>query len=539
MIADDIFEQNLQHFSIANRHGDRAQCKCPAHHDKKASLTVTKGKNCTLVYCHAGCSLESILSSVGLKKQDLFYDSEDKKTGWKAFVEAREKRKIEAVYTYVSCNGEYAFNKIRLTGKKIIYGKLNDNRFTYGLGHNTGRKSYKAVYGSLEALNKAITEGKSIFIPEGEKDVDTLTKQGYVAFTYGGVNDWQKDFAELVKGSNVVILADNDQPGKKVAEKILRDTLPIAKGAKIIVPMPDVPHADISDYFDSHTKEEFEKLINSVTEDRKADSRPELIDLMQFHHVAQNGKITGVYHNAIFEYIKANYNIFVCGSTPYIYENGYYKADITGARLKSIIANKIMAIKLSGLQLSDMEFRVLQESASSYMECRLLNQLADTRTKEGYVIEIGENGEAQQEQRTLRNPYTLLNLPNIEETYKAFGEYEAAVKGLLYSYSGVNAKMAHLLDKPTPSYVSVAMDSYFRNHHEEAFTKVMEKANSILPESKVKRELTENDKKLIDTLIDCKYPSLCKERVKTLAEADATIGSLLELDERYAKFLEE
>ena len=202
-------------------------------------------------------------------------------------------------------------------------------------------------------------------------------------------------------------------------------------------------------------------------------------------------------------------------------------------------ANKIMMIKLSGLQLSDMEFRVLQESASSYMECRLLNQLADTRTKEGYVIEIGENGEAQQEQRTLRNPYTLLNLPNIEETYKAFGEYVAAVKGLLYSYSGVNAKIAHLLDKPTPGYVSVAMDSYFRNHHEEAFTKVMEKANSILPESKVKRELTENDKKLIDTLIDCKYPSLCKERVKTLAEADATIGSLLELDERYAKFLEE
>ena len=392
MIADDIFEQNLQHFSIASRHGDRAQCKCPAHHDKKASLTVTKGKNCTLVYCHAGCSLESILSSVGLKKQDLFYDSEDKKTGWKAFVEAREKRKIEAVYTYVSCNGEYAFNKIRLTGKKIIYGKLNDNRFTYGLGHNTGRKSYKAVYGSLEALNKAIIEGKSIFIPEGEKDVDTLTKQGYVAFTYGGVNDWQKDFAELVKGSNVVILADNDQPGKKVAEKILCDILPIAKGAKIIVPMPDVPHADVSDYFDSHTKEEFEQLINSVTEDRKADSRPEQIDLTQFHHVAQNGKITGVYHNAIFEYIKANYNIFVCGSTPYIYENGYYKADITGARLKSIIRSLIYPqfIKsttinnIYALFLQDIELEINFDELNNYPSYWICfkNGMYDPKTKE-------------------------------------------------------------------------------------------------------------------------------------------------------------
>lgn len=141
MMADDIFEQNLRYFSIVSRYGDRAQCKCPAHHDKKASLTVTKGKRCTLVYCHAGCSLESILSTVGLKKQDLFYDSEEKKPSWKAYVETREKRKIEAVYTYVSCNGEYAFNKIRLTGKKIIYGKLNGDRFTYGLGHNTGRNS--------------------------------------------------------------------------------------------------------------------------------------------------------------------------------------------------------------------------------------------------------------------------------------------------------------------------------------------------------------------------------------------------------------
>lgn len=202
-------------------------------------------------------------------------------------------------------------------------------------------------------------------------------------------------------------------------------------------------------------------------------------------------------------------------------------------------ANKIMTIKLSGLQLSDTEFKVLQGSASSYMECRLLNQLAETRTKEGDVTEVGENGEIQHKKGTLKDPYMYLNLPNIEEVYKSFREYETTVKGLLYSYSGTKAKMAHLLDDPIPDYISVSMDSYFRSHSEEKFTKVLENATSILPESKVKRELTENDKKLIDTLIDCKYPSLCEERVKTLAEADASIGALLELDERYAKFLEE
>ena len=67
----------------------------------------------------------------------------------------------------------------------------------------------------------------------------------------------------------------------------------------------------------------------------------------------------------------------------------------------------------------------------------------------------------------------------------------------------------------------------------------MEKANSILPESKIKRELTENDKKLIDLLIDEKYPSLAKERAKELAEADTDIGELLALDERYKGIFEE
>ena len=269
---NEIFESNLQHFKISKRYGDKAQCICPAHSDKQASLTITKGKKCTLFHCHSGCSIDDVLSAAGILKKDTFYDTEPLKANWRAYIESREKRKIEAVYNYVSCNGTYAFTKIRLEGKKLLYGILKNERFTYGLPRDTPRKSLKAIYGNVKAINKAITEGKPIFIPEGEKDVDTLTKQGYTAFTYGGVNDWQADFAELVKGADVIILADNDSPGKAVADAILRDIQPVAKSAKIIVPMPDIPKADVSDYFNAgHTKEEFEQMINSVTENRKSD----------------------------------------------------------------------------------------------------------------------------------------------------------------------------------------------------------------------------------------------------------------------------
>lgn len=208
------------------------------------------------------------------------------------------------------------------------------------------------------------------------------------------------------------------------------------------------------------------------------------------------------------------------------------------APIKPDFTNKIMAIKLSGLQLSNLEFKILQDSATSYMECRLLNQLAESRTQKGEVVELDNSGQPHRKETDISNPY-YLEVPNLEETYKAFENYKQSAKGLLYSYSGQKAEMSHLLDNNVPNYISISMDSYFRNKKDEEFTKVMEKANSILPESKIKRELTENDKRLIDTLVDSKYPSLAKDRVIALAEADADIGELLALDSRYKGFLGE
>ena len=134
-----------------------------------------------------------------------------------------------------------------------------------------------------------------VFVPEGEKDVDTLIKQGYIAFTYGGVNDWQSEFSELLKDADVIILADNDEPGRAVANTILNDIQPVTKSVKIIVPVPDIPKADISDYFQAgHTKQEFEQLINTVTRNRmegsaeqqKAQNKP-LEDVLRDLHAEQ------------------------------------------------------------------------------------------------------------------------------------------------------------------------------------------------------------------------------------------------------------
>lgn len=265
------YEEILTYFQVKKRYQDKAQCQCPAYDDKQASLTVTKRHDSVLIHCHAGCSIENVLSVAGLKKSDLFYQKKASGSSWRAYLEGREKKKIEAVYHYVSINGGYAFTKVRMQGKKLIYGTLANERFTYGLGGRT-RKELCAVYApnGIQSINKVISEGRPVFIPEGEKDADTLTKQGYIAFSYGGVNDWLADMARLCKEATVYVSADNDEPGRRVADIIQNDLRGIAKSAKVIVPMPDTPKADISDYFAAgHSREEFESLLQqqgAVTE---------------------------------------------------------------------------------------------------------------------------------------------------------------------------------------------------------------------------------------------------------------------------------
>lgn len=126
------FDEVLTHFQIQKRYGDKAQARCPCHDDKQASLTITKGRRSALLHCHAGCNFEDIIQKVGLKKQDLYFEERPPGSSWRAYVEGREHKRIEAVYNYVSsANGEYTFTKIRMQDKRMIYGVLCNGRFTY------------------------------------------------------------------------------------------------------------------------------------------------------------------------------------------------------------------------------------------------------------------------------------------------------------------------------------------------------------------------------------------------------------------------
>ena len=48
-----------------------------------------------------------------------------------------------------------------------------------------------------------------------KNDVNTLMKKGYTVFTCGGSGDWKPDASILFQNANVIVLADNDEPGQK------------------------------------------------------------------------------------------------------------------------------------------------------------------------------------------------------------------------------------------------------------------------------------------------------------------------------------
>lgn len=89
----------------------------------------------------------------------------------------------------------------------------------------------------------------TIYIPEGEKDVEALRRLGFTATCNPmGAGKWPEHFAEHFVGMDVVILPDNDPSGRKHADKVARNLAPVAERVRI-VELPDLPHkGDVSDW---------------------------------------------------------------------------------------------------------------------------------------------------------------------------------------------------------------------------------------------------------------------------------------------------
>lgn len=107
-----------------------------------------------------------------------------------------------------------------------------------------------------------------IYIPAGEKDCETLKKQGKIATTnYGGERNWRPELNKYFSGRDVIILPDNDDTGRKHAEKVAKSVSRVAASVKVVT-IPGLPDkGDVSDYF-AHggTVEALDEIVQSTKE---------------------------------------------------------------------------------------------------------------------------------------------------------------------------------------------------------------------------------------------------------------------------------
>ena len=130
-----------------------------------------------------------------------------------------------------------------------------------GIGHTIYRH---------QQVELAIEAGKTILLPEGEKDADTAVALGFEASTNsGGAKNWTPELARLFKDADVVIPVDNDDTGIAAGEAKAKSLKGIARRIRVFNFADHVPgfpaKHDLTNWVEAGgTAEELQRIIDKL-----------------------------------------------------------------------------------------------------------------------------------------------------------------------------------------------------------------------------------------------------------------------------------
>lgn len=215
--------------------------QCPAHDDRTPSLSISEGADgCAVLHCHADCTVPAIVAALGLEMKDLF-------TAREAAASHRTRERIFYTYRDESEAVLFRVERIERATKKDFYSSRPD-----------GRGGWETRPGCLDGVRRVLFRLPEllaadplhvVYIPEGEKDVLGLVGRGLVATTNPhGAGKWRDEYSPMLAGRHVVILPDNDEPGRAHAESIARSLSGIAASVRVLE-LPGLgPKGDVSDW---------------------------------------------------------------------------------------------------------------------------------------------------------------------------------------------------------------------------------------------------------------------------------------------------
>ncbi len=249
----------------AKHSGNAWIAKCPVHDDQTESLTIRQGDKAALLKCHRGCPNNQIVEEINRMLGRPVRNEKTFPTPPKAG--STSAKKVVATYDYVDAAGNLLYQKLRFDPKDFRIRKPNGSGWDWSL---TG---VNEVLYNLPAINQALFSGETIFIVEGEKDADNISKLGFVATTntHGASKEetrskWKHDLSKSLQGaSEVVILPDNDSTGNAHANSVAASLHQFQIPVKI-VRLPGLPEkGDASDFLAAGgTKEQIISLAESA-----------------------------------------------------------------------------------------------------------------------------------------------------------------------------------------------------------------------------------------------------------------------------------
>lgn len=230
--------------------------QCGAHDDRHASLSFADGDHALVVACHAGCSREQIAAAVGRTVADFSHPENGRRA---------PSRRIIATYDYRSAAGELLYQVVRFEPKDFRCRRPDGDG-----GWRWNLDSVSLVPYRLPEL----AEAPRVFVPEGERDVDTLVSLGLVATcNHGGAGKWRQEHTRTLVAAavpEVIVLRDNDRAGAAHQDAIVQSCAAAGLQIKRVIlsglpPLRDKHGEDVTDWLAAgHTKEELLTLADEA-----------------------------------------------------------------------------------------------------------------------------------------------------------------------------------------------------------------------------------------------------------------------------------
>ncbi|MDE2103409.1 MAG: hypothetical protein KGL39_39575, partial [Patescibacteria group bacterium] len=237
---------------------------CPFHQEKTPSFKVDPEKNGGVYICF-GCGakgdvfrfvqmVEGLEFKAAVKRvQELAGQTvaaPGQRTMRPAAASSSPQQKrgpIVAVYTYLDERGNALYEVCRHEPGADGRAKDFTQRIPIPGGYSYTVKGVRRVLYRLPNVLAA----SEVWICEGEKDVHTLEQLGLVATTNAGGarQPWLPEYTQSLAGKDVIIVPDNDEPGRARGELIARELAGKAERVTTVI-LPD-SCKDVTDYIEA------------------------------------------------------------------------------------------------------------------------------------------------------------------------------------------------------------------------------------------------------------------------------------------------